>query len=359
MKGFLNLARLPGQIAKRESLVARTPSDEVFRENKWRLLRYRPRPAGIGHLTPVLLVPSLINRHYVLDLLPHKSFAADLVTRGHDVFVIDWGRPEAEDRFVGFDTFADRYLRRAVGRSLAAAGAGQLHLFGYCLGGTLAAVQAALHPEPIASFVALGTPIRFKDEGLVGAFCRAPGLQVGHLIAALGNLPWPLMQVAFHALRPTLSLAKSVQLLNKAHDDAYLEGVLALETWGNDNVSFPGRAFEEYVRRFYEEDALLEGTLHVGGRRVDLKAIRCPTLAVTFEHDNIVPWESARLLLDKVGGPTEHLHLNGGHVGALVSSAAQKTLWPKLSEFWIRHEASLPRVRRVRSEQAPARDLRT
>ena len=94
------LARLFGRPAP---LVGQTPADVVHEENKWRLLRYVPRPDGIAFRTPVLLIPSLINRHYVLDLMPGKSFAQSLVAAGHDVYVIDWGTPEAEDRFVSFE----------------------------------------------------------------------------------------------------------------------------------------------------------------------------------------------------------------------------------------------------------------
>ena len=83
--------------------VGQTPAVTVHHENKWRLLRYRARPEGLAFRTPILLVPSLINRHYVLDLMPNKSFAQWLVARGHDVYVIDWGTPGDEDRFLDFD----------------------------------------------------------------------------------------------------------------------------------------------------------------------------------------------------------------------------------------------------------------
>ena len=94
--------------------VGTTPADVVHRENKWRLLRYRARTSGPAYRTPVLLVPSLINRHYVLDLLPGKSMAEDLVKAGHDVYCVDWGTPGDEDRYLTFDDVCDRYLGRAI-----------------------------------------------------------------------------------------------------------------------------------------------------------------------------------------------------------------------------------------------------
>ena len=99
MSLFANITRL----MRKKPAVGVTPADVVHRENKWRLLRYRARAAGRAFATPILLVPSLINRHYVLDLIPGKSFAEYLVAQGWDVWVIDWGTPGDEDRVVTFD----------------------------------------------------------------------------------------------------------------------------------------------------------------------------------------------------------------------------------------------------------------
>ena len=106
------VAALFGRPAPR---VGQTPADVVHEENKWRVLRYVPRAEGLAFRTPVLLIPSLINRHYVLDLMPGKSFAESLVAAGHDVYVIDWGTPEAEDRFVSFEDSRSRRSRARCG----------------------------------------------------------------------------------------------------------------------------------------------------------------------------------------------------------------------------------------------------
>jgi polyhydroxyalkanoate synthase subunit PhaC len=336
-KRLLNLASL---VTRPRPRVGATPADVVFRENKWRLLRYRAtRAPDERHKTPLVLVPSLINRHYVLDLLPEKSFVEYLVGQGHDVFLIDWGKPTAEDRYLSFDDFCDRYIGRAVGVASRTAAAevadGRVHLFGYCLGGTLAAIFAALHPERVASLTLVAAPVTFTDDGLLSAWTRSPTFDVAAMVHAFGNVPWPLMQAAFHMLRPTLGLSKTVSLVDRAWDDEFLDGFLALETWGNDNVSFPGEAYRRYVEELYRKDALAKGTLRVSGRPARLDAITCPVLAVTFEHDNIVPSASAAAVLDLVLSPRkEHVHLQGGHVGAMVSKAALRGLWPRLSAFW-------------------------
>ena len=315
--------------------VGTTPSDVVYTENKLSLLRYRPRPEGVRFRTPVVLVPSLINRHYVLDLLPHKSFAAYLVAQGHDVFAIDWGTPGDEDRYLTFDDITDRYLGRVLRRVGRMSQRNESHVLGYCLGGILAAIHAAARPEHVASLALLAAPVRFHDEGLLSTWVRSPTFDVAAMVDAFGNVPWQLMQGAFQLLRPTLPLAKAVTMLDRAWNDEFLDGFLALETWGNDNVSFPGACYRRYVEDLYRADALARGELRLSGRPARLDAITCPLRAVTFEHDEIVPWRSAAAILDLVSSTDKHhMHLPGGHVGAVVSKTASRTLWPALSTYW-------------------------
>lgn len=331
MKRFWNLATL---WSRPKPVVAATPADVVHEENKLRLLRYRPAPGGPRIKTPLLLVPSLINRHYVLDLMPGKSFVEWLVAQGHDVFVIDWGTPGDEDRYLTLDDIAGTYLGRALRKTASFGKSGKAHVLGYCLGGTLAALHAARYPERFASLVAIAAPVRFADGGMLTAWTRSPTFDVDALVRAFGNAPAPLLQASFHMLRPTLTLSKAVHLLDRAWDDQYLDGTLALETWGNDNVSFPGACYAQYVRELYRDDALVRGTFCLDGRPAPLSAITCPLMAVTFEHDNIVPKACATPLLELVSSKRkEHVHLPGGHVGAVVSRAAAKSLWPQISAF--------------------------
>lgn len=322
-------------LGRKAPAVGQTPADVVFTENKWRLLRYRPRAEGRAFATPLVLVPSLINRHYVLDLLPGKSFVEYFVARGHDVFCVDWGTPGDEDRYVSFDDVCDRYLGRALKKSAEIAGAPRAHVLGYCLGGTLAAIHATVHPERFASLTALAAPIGFHDGGLLSTWTRSASFDVKAVVAGTGNVPWQLMQSAFHLLRPTLNLSKAVHAADKLWDDEFMNGFLALETWGNDNVSFPGACYERYVEELYRKDALLAGTFTLSGKPARLEAITCPTLAVTFEHDNIVPPQSAAVLLERISATDKHrIHLPGGHVGAVVSKKAAQSLWPAMAKFW-------------------------
>ena len=337
MKRLFNLASI---FTRKRPPVGTTPADVVHVENKWKLLRYR-RTTPARWRTPVLFVPSLINRHYVLDLLPGKSFAEWLVAQGHDVYCIDWGTPTDEDRFLTFDDVCDGYIARAIRKT----GAERAHVLGYCMGGTLAAIHASVHPETLASLVALAAPVRFAEAGLLGAWTQSRLFQPKALVDALGNVPWQLLQSSFHMLRPTLNLSKAVALVDRAWDDEFLDGFLALETWGNDNVSFPGEVWQTWVEELYRGDAFARGTFALSGKPALMENIDCPLLVVTFEHDTIVPKETARVLLERATSKDKQgLHLSGGHVGAVVSRGASKKLWPSLSEFWAKRDGAAPAV---------------
>lgn len=340
------LARATRMLTRPATLaLGQTPSEIVHRENKWSLVHYLPRPTGLATRTPVLLVPSLINRHYVLDLMPGKSFAEAMVAAGHDVYIIDWGTPGPEDRWVGFDDVCDVYLGRAI-RAVARRGTtGRAHVLGYCLGGTLVAIHTAARPEHVASLVALAAPVDFSDDGLLSVWSRTKTFDPHVLVDALGNVPWQLLQATFHLLKPTLPLRKAVSLVERAWDDEFLDGFFATERWGSDNVAFPGACFARYIDELYRNNALVRGSFTLSDRPVDLARIRCPTLAVTFADDHIVPWRSAAALLDRIGAEIrEHIHLPGGHVGAVVSRKAAASLWPRLSAFWHTHDDARTRA---------------
>lgn len=332
MKRITNLL---GLLTRPKPQVGVTPADVVWTENKWRLLRYRPRPEGIAHPTPLLMVPSLINRHYVLDLMPGKSFAEYMVAQGFDLYCIDWGTPGDEDRYVTFDDIVDGALGRAIRRVANTVPHRKTHVLGYCMGGTLTAIHGAVHKEHLQSFVALAAPVSFDDGSLLSRWTRSPGFDLDVMVDATGTVPWQLLQGAFQLLRPTLPLMKAVSLLDRAWNDEFLDGFLALETWGNDNVAIPGEFYRTYIRELYQRDSLIHGNFMLRGQKVKLKNLTCPTLAVTFEHDNIVPGPSAAALISECGAKEkQHLHLPGGHVGAVVSKHAAKTLWPQLVAFF-------------------------
>lgn len=307
-----------------------TPRSTVLTDGPASLYRFMP-PEGtvMADAPPVLLVPSMINRWYVLDLRPGSSVAEAFVAAGLDTWLLDWGAPEDHDRYFTWGEALQR-LDRMLRRVRRETGKKQVSVLGYCMGATLASVHAALYPELYAGFVNLLGPIDFSEAGMLGRMTD-PRWFDAEVVAAAGNVSPEQMQSGFKLLRPTQDVAKAVTLLEKAFDPVFRQSYQALETWAGDNVAFPAAAYTTYIQDLYQGNKLVQGQHHALGRRVDLKHITCPLLTVAAEKDTICPPKAAVALNQAVGSKqAKVLNVPGGHVGAVVGSKASAKLYPEL-----------------------------
>ncbi|HEY8089777.1 MAG TPA: alpha/beta fold hydrolase [Polyangiaceae bacterium] len=324
--------------------VAPTPRDVLWRDGCAQLYRFR-RPESVrpAAAMPVLVVPSMINRWYVVDLRAGASLVGGLLVGGLDVHCLDWGIARDEDRYLTWDDVVAR-LARAVRFVKRATGAPRVGLVGYCMGATLAGIYAALHPDDVGAFVNLAGPFDFSQGGLLRTMVD-PRWFDAHSVAEAGNVSASQMQSGFVALRPSSQLAKWVGFLDRAHDAHSREAFDALETWAGDNIPFPGAAYDTYITDLYQKNALVRGEHRVGGRRVDLANIRCPVLTVAADRDTICPLPAARALHESCGSADKELFVvPGGHVGAVVGSRAPKVLYPAMRD-WLKARLANESVR--------------
>lgn len=315
--------------------LAPTPKDTVLRDGIASLYRFR-RPEGAPAATrrPLLVVPSMINRWYVLDLRRGNSFCEALAAAGIDAYLLDWGVPQDEDRYFSWDEAIDR-LGRMARATLRDSGADELAIMGYCMGATLSTIYTALHPERVCALVNLAGPIDFAQGGLLAHLVDRRWFDASAVIAA-GNVAPTQMQSGFSAMRPTLNLSKIVGYIDRSGSKSARDGFYAMETWGNDNIPFPAAAYETYITDLYQKNALVRGEHRVRGKVADLKRIECPVLVIGAERDTICPLPAARALLEHSGSSdTAVLQVPGGHVGAVVGSKAAKELYPQTAA-WLR-----------------------
>ncbi|MCB9581995.1 MAG: alpha/beta fold hydrolase [Polyangiaceae bacterium] len=312
-----------------------TPKDTVLTDGTAKLYRFRrANGAAAAKGLPLLLVPSLINRWYVLDLRSGASVASALVDAGLDVFCLDWGVPNDEDRYLSWDDVVAR-LSRMVRRVKRETGANQIGLLGYCIGGTLTAIHTALEPDSIAALVNLAGPIDFSEGGFL-AHMTNPRWFDPEAIASAGNMRAEQMQAGFVALRPTSQLSKWVSFFDRLTDPERLEAFQALEEWASANIAFPAEAYVKYIRELYQQNALICGEHAIGARRVDLAKIRCPLLTVVTDRDTICPPKAAQALGTHSSSEDQQLLvIPGGHVGAVVGGRAPKELYPKLASWLL------------------------
>lgn len=322
--------------------IAATPYREIYRRNKVRLLRYAPRAERI-HPIPLLMVPSMINRHYILDLIPGRSLVEYLLSRGIDVYMLDWGQPGDEDAMTSLDAFITEHLDRVVNTVARKSNSEQISLLGYCMGGTLTTIYTALRPQAIKNMINLATPIDFKDGGLLSRWTDAAYYPVDKLVETYGNVPPSLMQAGFQMLKPMGQLAKWLTFFEKVENEEFVKVFLAMEAWTNDNVAFPGEAFRAYVKTCYQENLLCQNRLVVGGERVDLGAITCAVLNIVAQMDHICAPKSASVLNQLVSSADKQLViLPGGHVGIVSGTGARKYLWPTIGD-WLAARSGEPK----------------
>lgn len=315
--------------------VAPTPRTLVWSRGTARLYRYE-RTAGKHLPVPILLVYALILRPYILDLTPGRSLVEALVERGFDVYLLDWGVPNEADRDLGLDTYIVDYLPSAVGRVLQLSSASEVSVLGHCQGGTIATTYAALFPEHLRNLVLLAAPIEFEPSpgesaGFLATWARHLPMHESDPHHA-GNLPTHVHASFIRAAtRSLVTLTGTSDLLTflrgRLERDEGLRAWLAACQWVDDAVPFPGRAFRQWIRGFYQDNVLASGRLGVSGRPA-LRQITASLLNVVGTRDFVTPmWQSAQTP-ELIGSEDTHsLIVDAGHVGLVVGPTAKQDVW--------------------------------
>jgi polyhydroxyalkanoate synthase len=307
----------------------------VWREGTTLLRDYR---GGGGHAAAsrVLVVPSLINRYYILDLEPESSFLADLASRGYAPFVVDWDAPGPEEQ--GFDL--TRYIAGRLEGALDAVKrqpGGPVVVVGYCMGGDLALALALRRQADIAALACLATPWDFHADGetqsrLIGAIGRA----MDPLFQALGEMPVDALQSLFASLDPLSILAKFRRFAEMEEGQA--GRFVALEDWLNDGVGLAAPVARECLTQWYGENSTARGEWRIAGAPVRPETLRLPALAMVPSADRIVPPKSALALAQRLPR-CETLTPAAGHIGMMVGGAARAKVWDPL-DAWLRRIAA-------------------
>jgi len=308
---------------------------EVWSEGSSRLLDYGG-PEGRG--VPLLVVPSLINRAYVLDLTERASLLRWLGTEGFRPFLIDWGRPGAEERCFTLTDYIAGRLERALDWVLATAGRPPL-VVGYCMGGLLALALALRRQGDLVGLALLATPWDFHaGQGAQGRFVAASLTSFAPLLEALGELPVDAIQGLFAALDPQLVVRKFLAFSRLDPGGAKAAAFVALEDWLNDGVPLAAPVARECLAGWYGENKTANGRWRVAGQAVAPGALDLPTFCLIPAQDRIVPPDSAAALAAAIPG-AESLTPAAGHIGMVASARAPTQVWRPLARWLAARQA--------------------
>lgn len=330
---------VPVEIRGNEPKAGHLPYEVVAARGPLRLLYYAPR--GERRLrTPILFSYSLINRFYILDFMPGRSLLEYLTGQGHPCYVADWGVPGPAERHKTWGDYTTGLLGFCVRTVRERERVDGVHLYGYCMGGTLALAYAALRPEGVKTFTAMATPVDFHHGGILATWTQPRFFNVDALVDAYGNVPTWLMESGFRVMAPLTNYTKWRDLWENREADGFSDTWRQMERWSADNVPFPGEVYRQYIRDCYQANVFREGRMVIDGERVDLGHIQCPVLLVMAEKDHIVPHDMAAPLKDLVGSSeVEILELPTGHIGLSTSSKGPKAFWPRISKWLAEHDA--------------------
>ena len=327
----------------RDVKVGTTPSEIVYEEDSLRLLRYR-RDTPAVYTEPILICYALVNRPYIVDLQPDRSVVKQLLARGFEVYLIDWGVPSAADRSLTLQDYVDGLMKNCANVVMKRHNSPAVHFVGYCMGGTMSVIFTARNPDIVKSLTIMAAPIDFsvgQDESLVQFWANPDYFDVDALVDAFGNVPATFLQASFQMMKPVQNYySKYITFFDKMDDDRFIENYFAMEKWTNDNIPVSGETFREYVKKLYQRNELIKGEFKLGNELVDLAKITCPLQILMASADHLVPPAQSESLASKVGSKDIKCRtLDAGHIGLSVSSKAHKVFWPEVTQ-WLADRSS-------------------
>ena len=305
--------------------LAMTPGKVVMRNHLVELIQYTPTTDTV-FAEPLLIIPSCIMKYYILDLSEHNSMVRWLVDQGHTVFILSWRNPDESDAALTLDDYVSLGVLEAL-RFVAEKLRQPVHLVGYCLGGTFAAIAAAHlqkqcigSPDfvcPLASLTLLAAETDFSEPGELGVLiddAQVHALEA--MMAAKGYLTGRQMAMTFQFLH-----ARDLVWSNRTK--SYLLGEPAfvndLVSWNADVTRLPATMHGQYLRRLYLRNELAHGKYSFLGTPVSLRDIHVPMFVVGTEKDHVSPWKSVYKIHQLVSGEVTFVLTNGGHNAGILS----------------------------------------
>jgi len=306
----------------------------LWQQGSTRLLDFGS--GGAGQQPILLIIPSLINRYYVVDMDEGQSFVAAAAGAGLRPLVVDWALPGAAEQDFGVDDYMKHRLLPLL-RFLSQRFGQKIHIMGYCMGGLLAAALAYRLPQYSRSLVFVSTPRAFSAPRPTPHPNHAALLaQVAPLCQASGMFPAEALQGYFTSLNPFGLCDKFVRFAKTEPGSAAERHFVLVEDWLHDGVPLVKKVAETCFGDWYGANKPALGRWQVLGERIRPHLLRLPSLHVIPRHDRLVPPESAIALARAMPQP-DLIQPDFGHVSIMVHGAARDEVWPILFAWLVRH----------------------
>jgi polyhydroxyalkanoate synthase len=310
--------------------IATTPGKVIFRNELMELIQYAPTTEKVLK-RPLLIVPPWINKFYILDLNPEKSFIRWAVSQGLTVFCISWVNPSAQHAEKGFEHYMREGIFAALDAIEEATGEKKVTTIGYCVGGTLLATtlayMGAKRDKRIDSATLFTAQVDFTHAGDLKVFADEEQIRaVESRMQKQGYLDGARMANAFNMLRPN-------DLIWPYVVNVYMKGQspfpFDLLYWNADSTRMPAANHAFYLRNCYLDNKLAKGELEFSGVKLDMKKVKIPIFNLATKEDHIAPARSVFLSSGLFGGPVDFVLAGSGHIAGVVNPPSK----PKY-QFW-------------------------
>src|SRR5579872_1768597 len=306
--------------------VAISPGKIVFRNDLIELIQYTPTTPQVRP-EPILIVPAWIIKYYILDLTPQDSLVKFLTEQGFTVFMVSWRNPTSKDRNLSLEDYRTLGVHAALDTVQSIVPGRAIHAAGYCLGGTLLAIEAAAlsrdGDDRLKSVTLLAAQTDFTEAGELTLFINESQ------VAFLEDMMWERGVLETSQMAGAFQILRSNDLIWSRMVRDYMMGgrepLNDLMAWNADATRMPYRMHSEYLRQLFLNNDLAEGRYLVDGKPIALSDIRTPVFAVGTEWDHVAPWKSTHKIHFLSDAEVTYVLTTGGHNAGIVSPLTDQT----------------------------------
>jgi len=308
--------------------LATTPGKVIYRNDLFELMQYAPQTATTFE-TPLLCSPPWINKFYIMDLAPGRSFIEWAVKHGHTTFAISYKNPDASMRNVAFDDYLVRGLYEAVRIVREITGKPKINVVGLCLGGTLTtmllAYLAEVRRDWVHSATLLNTLVDFSEPGPIGAFIDPKAIDV--LVRKVEKRGY----IGAEDMARTFSLLRANDLVFGYITKNWLMGeeppAFDLLAWNSDSTRLPAKMYTSYLRSCYQDNLLARGEMVIAGKKLRPSHIKQDVFILAAIEDHIAPWRSSYKTTQLWGGRVHFVLSSSGHIAGIVNPPSKTAIY--------------------------------
>jgi polyhydroxyalkanoate synthase len=349
-----------------------TPYETVFQKGKVRLLHFLTdgddkNNNNKGDKQQLLIIYAPINRFHILDLNKQKSVVRNLMSNDIDVYLLDWGFPTSEDDSdITLKVYLD-YIDESLSTIIRSKynhhqpnqedESKKITVMGYCWGGIMSLIYAALKQENIKKLILMATPVDFsKDNTTVATWSKA--VDTDSLVSSWGHFDGSLLDFVFHIRNPPRFISsKYIKFVKDPPSSEFLDTFFDTEQWLHDTPPIPNKLYKKIINDCYKNNLLITSKMKLddqpddikdpnreseskwnnsNSNTIDIKKIKVPLLSLVADKDSLVSKESSLAINDYIQNNEKELFsIPQGHIALCIGNTAHKELWPKVA-WWIK-----------------------